>query len=376
MNVVISKIDVLAPPPYKLPDVSNFTQPQRQIVDLALSLALLCLFNFVSSLQGQTVTLRNVSFPGTALEVGNTVEVAIEGATPLGQVTVVQNGAPPYVFGVTDGQGRWSVTALHGPSDVGTYHQVWSVNGVPLTPLNIPDAAVPFAPRLPNFTVYANHIGTRPPPPASTAQSQCGSIISGRKWGWSPITYVSVSAVGTNPVSAAIAEWTSRQQKMTFSPDIQARLDLVVRDDYSFYGLGATYIYGAECEPQCMDRWNLCNNTCNTRNLVAYADVVINPADHANTAAILGVPTSTVTHATLVHELGHVLRLAHSPAINGKCSEVQSLMYESGTVLVACGVLSPRTSDISAINSLYPSSPAFCNTAVPNYCVVTSPKCN
>ena len=74
----------------------------------------------VHMIQGQTVSLRNLSAPNTKLEVGNTVEVRITGAAPNGTVTVVENGGPPYTFGTTDLFGNWSVTAVEAANYVGS----------------------------------------------------------------------------------------------------------------------------------------------------------------------------------------------------------------------------------------------------------------
>ena len=124
--------------------------------------------------RAQTVTIRNVSFPFTALEVGNTVEVKITGAAPNGTVGLSHSGGPPVTMGTTDGSGNWSITAVEEPIHVGSYHQTWLVNGVPLTPQNADGFLLPFAPKLPAFIVYANFVGSNCPP--SSTGSSCEEL--------------------------------------------------------------------------------------------------------------------------------------------------------------------------------------------------------
>jgi hypothetical protein len=198
---------------------------------------------YTTTLIGQTVTLSNLSHSYTHLEVGNVVRVQITGAAPFGTVTVVQNGNAPYTFGQTDGNGNWSTTSTETSDYVGSYNQVWYVNGVALSPNNPNTTYLPYAPTLPAFTVYANFTGTSCPV-QSTQSAGCGASNNARHWIWSPVTYSSSCAVFTS----AITSWNGIQGRISLSSDSSVRQDISISDDSGLPGYsGITYSYGEDC---------------------------------------------------------------------------------------------------------------------------------
>jgi len=46
-------------------------------------------------------------------------------------VSVAQNGAGPVQVGVTDALRNWTVTGTWSAKDIGSYTQIWYVDGVP-----------------------------------------------------------------------------------------------------------------------------------------------------------------------------------------------------------------------------------------------------
>ena len=180
---------------------------------------------FVAAINAQTVTLRNVSFPGTGIEVGTTVEVRIAGGALFSSVTVVENFGAPYFFGTTDGNGDWSVTATEALGNVGPYNQSWYVDGLLMNPINLSPVYQPFAPGLPTFAVHNNSLINNCPIP-STANA-CSYADSALRWIWSPVTYdtasVSTADIPTAAFTAAANMWNGAQSKLQFSSSASTR---------------------------------------------------------------------------------------------------------------------------------------------------------
>lgn len=328
-----------------------------------------CLSLSVASAQTGSVSLRNVSFPFTSLEVGNTVEVRITGAAPFGTVTVVQNGQPPYVFGTTNAFGDWSVQAVETQEYVGSYHQVWYVNGVEVPPANADSTYLPYAPRLPSFNVYSNSLPSGTPPVLASNQfNSCGRPQATAFWRWTPVGYYSSTAFGNSAVATAISRWNSAQNKVPMQYSSSA-LDIWVYDGSLPAGTyGATSLYTQGCSP-CYGYRNECNGTCMNSSALYYSDIILNAAAINAFSAAAGASAQNVASYIVTHELGHALQLDHSQPLikNGRCSEVGSVMYESVNPAFFCGVISPTSRDVTAINSAYPSSPPYCPLGQ-NYC--------
>lgn len=332
----------------------------------------------LQSADAQTVSLRNVSYPYTAIEVGTTVEVKITGAAPNGTVTVVQNGAPPFTFGTTDAFGYWSVTATEGPENVGSFTQTWYVNGIPMTPDNPNNIWLPYAPRLPDFQVHANYTGPSCPggPGQSTAPTAgCGAPNNARHWNWSPVTYKEISSVDSSAVTVPAGNWNGIQSKLQLYNASNA-LDIWVYDSSEPPLHADTLSYGGDCDSDCYNRVDQCTGLCFNAAAVNYVDIRLDIA-HMNTAAEEHLDTTLAAFAPTVvaHELGHALRLGEVVPTHGKCSEVQSIMYGSASVLWGCGVTGPTACDTSGINSVYPSAVPYC-TPGGNYCLNPGPTCS
>lgn len=330
----------------------------------------LCYTATAMSVCAQTVNIRNVSAPHTNLEVGNYAEIWITGAAPLKTVTVVQNGGGPYTMGTTDASGYWTVTAQQISAWIGSYNQTWYVDGVPVTPAT--PSTLPFGPSLPNYTVYANFVGSKIAAHSTSAALTCPgtSTSAGQYWHWSPIVYTNYSSYGS-PVSDGFTAWNSVQSRLPFSTDNS------VRDDMAVYTAtlgpttaGVTVIYGETCFA-CLGFIDQCTGgtQCYQFSWAAYAEVGLDSSTIATQASLLGVAANTLAKTTTTHELGHVLRLGDITPVNGICSEVQSIMYGSLSMLTGCGVVSPTSSDVSVITgTIYPSNVPVCPTYTYPWC--------
>lgn len=333
----------------------------------------MCIFVLLSLIPAQcaTVSIRNVSYPFTPLEVGNTVEVRISGAAPLGTVTVVQNGNPPYTFGSTDASGSWSVQSVETSAYIGNYHQVWYVNGIEIPPANPDPTYLPDAPRLPTFTVFANSLPSGVPPRTSAINS-CGNTGPLAKWSWNPVGYDSTTSYGLVAVNEAMARWNSAQSKIPLQYSTVEQ-DILIYDVSSLPGaLAGTANYSQGCNPTCYRYTNECTGVCLDTGAMYYSDILLNTTAINATANAMGASVTAFVTTTIAHEIGHSLLLDHSNPLSrvGRCSEVGSIMYPTQTVFL-CGVNSPTFRDTSGINSIYPSSPSYCPLGN-NYCGYTS----
>lgn len=325
-------------------------------------------------LAAQTVAISNVSYPGTGLEVGDTVGVTITGAAPNGAVTVVANGGSPYYFGTTDGSGYKFIPSTITSSDVGSWSEVWYVNGVALTVVN-PNSYLPYAPRLPNFNVYANYTQTNCP--NQSAASYCPSSPQLSVWKYSPISYYSYSStISSSDASAATGNWNAVQSRLSFSKNTYAATEIV--DESGGTVNANTYIIGGGCD-SCYGYIDLCSSIspgeCVNDSGVYGAYIELYPSVISAAASALGTTTELAATITVNHELGHALRLADITPQNGICSEVQSIMYGSLSMLYGCNMRGPNTSCDGNVlsNDVYPSSLATCQQVGTNYCASAQP---
>ncbi len=342
---------------------------RKTILGIAVALPAFC----------QSVTLRNVSFPLTGIEAGNTVAIDIAGAAHFGSVTVVQNGAAPFFFGTTDGSGAWSISALETAADVGVYNQVWYVNGVPLAPANANATYFASAARLPDFNVYANWVGSNDPA-ISNAKAGCGGASGSLlRWGWSPVTFLPNSSVSASVISSSAGAWNGIQSKISYSSTVSARQDVIASDNNTLGTTvyGATDVYSEDCL-SCLNYIDQCTGGCLTASTVFHAEIGINITE-MNTARNLYSPALSLDNFAaplIAHEFGHALRLGHTAFSNGTCSEVKSIMYPSASVIRGCGVFAPTSVDVGVINTMYPSAVASCPATQSNYCFVPSATCS
>ena len=125
-----------------------------------------------------------------------------------------------------------------------------------------------------------------------------------------------------------------------------------------------------------------CTGQCNNDAAVFGADIQLNTTEIDNGAKALNTTLNGLLPVILKHEFGHALRLADislssaNTPIKGICSEVQSIMYSSSSVLYSCGVAAPTPCDVSAINAVYPSPvPSSTCSVGGNYCLDPSGLC-
>jgi hypothetical protein len=195
---------------------------------------------------------------------------------------------------------------------------------------------------------------------------------------------------------------TRRRRPENFSPvqfsdDDTTRTDVAIFTDNTIGQYGLTNSFGEDCDTECYGLVDQCSGICNSATVMWGAEVGMSnyevtgyPSGYAppgappnfdpqGAASALGANSSQFETMALTHELGHVLRLGHSADLNqirGICSEVQSIMYPSGSVLWGCGVTQPATGcDSSAISTVYPGAPAYCSPTEDRLCYDSAPMC-
>jgi len=323
------------------------------------------------SLQAQTVQVRNDSYPGTALEVGNTVGVYISGGTYNQEVTVVANGGSPFVYGNLDMTGAWSHQSLI-ISGGGTSNQTWYLDGTPITPNNLSTTYFPKAPKLPGVLVYNNYVGSNCPGALSGAY--CGSG-SAAHWNYTPVAYCSTSTLLTSGnVNSDVSTWNSMSSNIQMSSN--SYCPIWIHNGSAGTDNGITRATSGTCTSCAGGYKDLCSIVspfeCIGGSGVYGAEIILDATNLAGAASAQGVSVATVATNTVMHELGHALRLADIGVGDGKCSEVQSVMYGSLSVLRGCGVTAPTSCDSNELNVIYPTAPATCSAVGTNYCSSTT----
>jgi len=296
----------------------------------------LAMLSIAATATAASVVLKNVSKPGTNIEVGNTVQVEITGAAPFGTVTVDQTkddvwGGGPVVMGSTDGNGYYSVTATEGADNIGKYTQVWAVNGIAANPTL-------------QFNVYRNYVGGNCPTPSS------------RRWVWSPVEYFYASVLPSAAITGAASDWNAVQSKISLINVSYFDTDVVVVDNNNLpAGIGARVTTFGQEYGTCLNMRDTCGK-CMTSMVMYAADMELNANLLVTAANNYGFDLTSWIRFIVGHEFGHVLRLADVSATNYICSEVQSVMYQHGNVGYLCGTRSPRSCDTSGINQAYPTT--------------------
>lgn len=331
-------------------------------MSIRLVLPFLLLFPSLAGAEG-TVSLQNVTHPFTKLQVNDFVRVNITGATPYGTVTVVQNGQAPHVFGSTDADGNWQITAEETIEFIGSYTQYWYVNGAALTPANPDPTMFAWAPALPNFSVAQKVLVSNNPVPLGSGQfNTCGAVpLSQVKWGKYPVAFRSIDGNYVSETQAAIAGWNNVQYRLPLAYSSYDYDVAVVGGSALPSGvLGTTAVYTQGCSP-CYTRINQCNGGCLGASVMFGAVIDIGTANINQYASAMGVSAGELAVAVIAHEIGHALPLDHSNETYHICSEVKSLMYPQAVYLMSCGVTSPSPADAAVMTSLYSSSPPYCS---------------
>jgi hypothetical protein len=299
------------------------------------------------------------------------------GAQPFGTVTLAQNGYPPVTMGSTDSNGDWSISAVETSYHVGSYNQTWAVNGIAMTPLNPNATYLPWAPKLPVFTVYSNFTGSNCPQASTEAEGCYYPLSTARRWGWSPVVVKKdqYSTVSASAISTAVGQWNGIQSRVQYSySPLSVRIDVLIVDGYAYGDNARTFTFGQDCTG-CVGYTNTCTGACTTIDKVSASDIYLDMGVIATAASYLGISSSAAVEYTLRHEMGHSLRVNHSYNFDARCSEVQSLMYPSLSVLVGCGVVAPKACDGATINTIYPTGAPTCPTSSLPTCVVPGGAC-
>ena len=323
--------------------------------------ATLC-FTFVA-LDGQSVSLSNTTHPYTQIEVGDTVKVSITGAAHNGTVTVVQNGNPPYVFGTTDANGNWTLNATETSVYVGSYTQIWYVNGVQLTPSNPNSTYLPWAPRLPSFQVFANFSGSNCSGQSVSGYSCMGNRYPAYRWLWTPVDFYSESSFApASSIAAAANAWNWAQNAIELTNE-GLYADIIIYDVTSLPGNvnANTISYSFDCNDGCYGYTESCTGECLGPAAVWDVDIALNTPQITASAAYLNANLTNLTTMILTHEFGHALRLTDEPVYNYTCSEAQSVMYPSSSVAWECGRTAPTSCDASGIHQVYPYGVVYCD---------------
>lgn len=333
--------------------------------------------------QAQTVSISNVSHPGTALEPGDTVSINISSATPGAPVTVMTlssaGSSGPYLYGYVQSNGTWTTSSPVTASVVGAWQEYWYVNGVYVKPANPNMTYLPYAPTLPSFTIYANS-SPACPGMSTVSYSLCGGNSTPAGWNFTPVGYTNNSV--TVPVGAAPSDassWNSVQNVISLaSVSYPTTPAIPISDNTSITSIGYTEVYGGQCAP-CYGYLDQCSGKCDNAAAMYQAVVLINSTMvNAAASAYSAVTNSTVTAgtvATLVlnHEFGHALRLADVTAAHGTCSEVGSIMYSSSSVLFGCGAKPTTSCDGNVLtNTVYATPPGTCEPVNGGYCIESS----
>jgi len=247
-----------------------------------------------------------------------------------------------------------------------------------MTPDNPDMLWLPYSPRLPLFNVYANYTGPSCPggPGQSTTNEPCpteNDPNSARRWIWTPVLYKTTSSLSSSTFSTAAADWNSKTNNKLSLASSTSAYSILLFDRNGLGFNGKTWTWGAWCH-SCFNRRNQCGS-CFNAAAVWTVQIGLDLPFMYTAAGHLGTNLAAYAPTAVVHELGHALRLGHTALIDGKCSEVKSIMYPSGSVLWGCGVSAPTACDTAVIDVVYPSPVTSCASAG-NFCTSSSPSCS
>ncbi len=348
--------------------LSVFTTSAKALRIFSAMAALIC--GSVPSAFGQTVQIQNLSYPGTGLEPGDTVGISITGASASSAVTVIVNGGSPVLEGYTDGSGNFSLMNTVESGDVNSWTEDWYVASIAMTPDNLSSYFAPFAPSLPGtFYVSGNYTGSNYPAHSTADGISCISGDPGAYyWTFTPVAYYNYSTlVSGSAVDAAAENWNDVQSAITLENNNSGAISIFDGDGYGV--LGNTQVYSGNCSP-CAGYIDQCSDTCLNNASIWDVSVTLDGDEITGEASTLGTDTATLGSLATNHELGHVLRFADvAPSAHARCSEVQSIMFGSGSMLFGCGFTSPLYSDGELLEEeVYPSGASACSPIGSNWC--------
>jgi hypothetical protein len=336
-----------------------------------------CALNFAFGLllctglvQGQSglVQLQNTTHQCTALEVGDTAGVFVAG-TPNSTITVSNNGGGQTVTGSTNSAGTWNGMYLQTTSTTGSYNEQWFIGGKPLSAIAYNPTWCPFAPNLPQFTVYAKYSGLNCAQNSSANGGMCnGHSSSPKLWLTTPVNYeYTGNSFPGSYVTSAASGWNSLNTPIAFQ---NGNLNVTISEGSTpSKDVAITYSYGEDCNAECYDRVFVCTDydppeggACSTGSVVDYVTITLNVNQITGEYSNSNFNPAVFVPMVIGHELGHSLRLGDiAGPLYGRCSEVQSLMYPSASVLYGCGVTAAEYCDASTLDNIYATPPLTCS---------------
>jgi hypothetical protein len=322
----------------------------------------------IPTLTAGNVAITNVSKHNTALEVNNAVSAYIWGAPANKPVTLEYylngNRYGPYLWGTTLADGTYYTIGTVHTWDVGSWVEYWRVDGQLMTEVNQDDYYFPYAPSLPDFSVYNLYTGTNCPPQAHDGSACGGGINTALHWVFTPVSYKSYSSVAPQAtVNTAAANWNSiTNNRINLTSNLGIGIPMISVYDSSLDEgtLARTLAWAYNCEA-CYNQYDICSGACLNAAAVWEVDIQLDNAQIAEWAGQYGTSAQTLAAVAVNHELGHALRLGHPSIGPGKCSQVKSVTHPSVSLGWFCNVRTPQSScDGSSLASVYPASLPYC----------------
>lgn len=145
--------------------------------------------------------------------------------------------------------------------------------------------------------------------------------------------------------------WTTGSIKITFNPSADRYSSMTMLADYIYDESATAWGWVDIWNPGSGNHWThgpAARLYFNTASIRAYAEANPGSMSAAQRA-------EEMTMSTTVHEVGHALGLAHTPANSG-CSGVEwneGIMQDNATGYTKCRFVSPQSDDTSGVNKLY-----------------------